>query len=75
MTLSSGSHDDVREMFRRMSEDKRRMMTNIIQLVYFMRGAIQYGEMYEMTRVEREAVSEFIEKRLEMEAKKTNPIY
>jgi hypothetical protein len=40
-----------------------------------MRGSVQYKDMFEMTLVERETVSEFIEKRLEVEAKKMYPTY
>lgn len=75
MTLQSGSPEDVRGMFDRMNNERRRIMTNIVTLVYFMRGAIQYNDMYEMTKVEREAVNEFIEERLEKESKKVNPQY
>jgi hypothetical protein len=62
-------------MFGRMQGDRRRLLEEVIQLVYFMRGAIQYRDMMNMTMVERQAVSEFIEKRLELESKKMYPIY
>lgn len=58
-----------------MSVDRKRILHSIIQLVYFMRGAIQYKDMMNMSLVERDAVGEFIEKRLEQEAKKTYPTY
>lgn len=62
-------------MFIQMSVDRKRILHSIIQLVYFMRGAIQYKDMMNMSLVERDAVGEFIEKRLEQEAKKTYPTY
>ena len=40
-----------------------------------MRGSISYNDFMFMTYVEREAVSDFLEKRLESESKKSNPIY
>lgn len=62
-------------MFGQMTAERQRLLTNIVQLVYFMRGSIQYQDMFEMTMVERDAVSDFIEKRLEIESKKNYPIY
>jgi hypothetical protein len=58
-----------------MQGDRRKMLEDVIQLVYFMRGSIQYRDMMNMTLVERQAVAEFIEKRLELEGKKMYPVY
>lgn len=62
-------------MFETMTAERRRLVDTIIQLVYFMRGAIQYSEMYGMTLMEREAVASFVEGRLESERGKPNPQY
>lgn len=44
-------------------------------MVYFMRGAIQYSEYMELTPKERKLFGQFLEKRMEIEGKKTNPVY
>lgn len=75
MTLRSGAPDDIRRMFDQMNQERKRILTSIVQLVYFMRGSVQYKDMFEMTLVERESVGEFIEKRLEVESKKMYPTY
>lgn len=62
-------------MFVQMSAERKRIIQSIIQLVYFMRGSIQYHDMINMSLVERDSVEEFIEKRLEQEAKKMYPQY
>lgn len=62
-------------MFSGMASERRRIITSIIQLVYFMRGSIQYRDMLDMTAFERDSVMEFIEKRLETESKKMYPVY
>lgn len=62
-------------MFKRMDVERKRSLDEIIQLVYFMRGSVQYRDMMNMTLIERQAISEFIEKRLEAESKKMYPIY
>lgn len=58
-----------------MDVERKRSLDEIIQLVYFMRGSVQYRDMMNMTLIERQAISEFIEKRLEAESKKMYPIY
>ena len=62
-------------MFRRMTNERQRIISSVIQLVYFMRGAVQYKDMMHLTTFEREAMAEFIEKRIEIEGKKMYPIY
>lgn len=62
-------------MFSSMNNERRRILKSIIQLVYFMRGSIQYKDMLNMSLVERDAVNEFIEDRLSNESKKVYPIY
>lgn len=62
-------------MFNRMNSERQRIIKSIIQLVYFMRGSIQYSHMLNMSLIEREEVSSFIEKRLKDESEKMYPIY
>jgi hypothetical protein len=62
-------------MFSSMVNDRRRIIKSIIQLVYFMRGAVQYETMMSMSSFERSMVSEFVEDRLEVESKKMYPQY
>ena len=73
--LRVGSAEDIRQMFDRMVNERRLIIEGLIQLVYFMRGSVQYCDMMNMTYVERHAMSDFIEKRLEDESKKMYPIY
>lgn len=40
-----------------------------------MRGAITYTEAMHMTFAERQIVHDFLEKRLEVESKRPNPVY
>jgi hypothetical protein len=62
-------------MFSGMTNERERLISSIVQLVYFMRGSIQYRDMLNMTAFERDSVMEFIEKRLEGESKKMYPVY
>ncbi len=62
-------------MFGRMSRERTRIIKSVVQLVYFMRGSIQYNDMMNMSFVEREIISNFIEERLENENKKMYPNY
>lgn len=62
-------------MFRQMTGERKRIISSVIQLVYFMRGAVQYKDMMNLTLFEREAMSDFIEHRIEVEGKKMYPQY
>lgn len=75
MTLGSGSSDDIIQMFNRMGRERERIIKSIIQLVYFMRGSIQYRDMMEMSLIERNLIGDFIETRLSNESQKMYPVY
>ena len=62
-------------MFETLSKSIDNIIEEIIQLTYFMRGAISYEEMMLRTPGERDKIGNFIKKRLEQESKKTFPIY
>lgn len=67
--------EDIKQMFSAMAVERTRVISSIVQLVYFMRGSVQYRDMLDMTFFERNSVSEFIESRLEVELKKKYPQY
>ncbi len=75
MTLKTGSQQDIINMFTDLRADINNLISNVIQLVYFMRGSIQYSEMMNMSHAERQIVSEFISERLEQESKRHTPVY
>ena len=62
-------------MFSRLQAESKQIIRGVVELVYFMRGAIQYHDMMLMTYVEREIVKDFIESRLEAQKKSLNPVY
>jgi hypothetical protein len=57
-------------MFQRLRDETSIIIDNAIQSIYYMRGAINYFDYYEMTYMERQKVSKFLEKRFEEESKK-----
>ena len=58
-----------------MRNERQRILSTIVQLVYFMRGAIQYDDMMALTPKERKLVAAFLDKRMEIEGKKKTPVY
>lgn len=62
-------------MFRNLDQGIRNLIENVVQIVYFMRGSIQYDDIMFRTPFERQVMEEFIEKRLESESKKHFPVY
>lgn len=67
--------EDIKQLFSKMTGERTRIISSIIQLVYFMRGSVQYRDMLDLTFFERNSISEFIESRLEIELKKMYPQY
>lgn len=62
-------------MFNRMRMETRGLLKEVIELVYFMRGSIQYNDMMAMTPVERELIGDFIKGRLDQERENPHPVY
>ena len=53
-----------------MATSRTKIVDEAIELVYFMRGSMQYFDMLETTYHERQRISNFIEKRLKDEGAK-----
>ncbi len=62
-------------MMSRLQGDVQTVVDNIIELSYFMRGAISYEEMMLRTPGERQRISKFVEKRLESQKNSMYPVY
>lgn len=65
----------IQDMFKRMTAEVRMLIRSVIQLVYFMRGAIQYDDMLLRTPAERQLFEEFITERFEVEKDSPFPNY
>jgi len=75
MTLRHGSVEDITTMFATMDDQRKSLLKRISQLVYFMRGAVQYHAALTLTYVEREILEDTIKERLEVESNKVYPNY
>jgi len=62
-------------MFKELQREAQMILDGVIELTYWMRGAITYEEMLRRTHGERDRISAFVEKRLSVEAKKPYPQY
>lgn len=62
-------------MFKELDDGIQGLIRNVIEIVYFMRGGIQYDDMMWRTPKEKQMFAEFIESRLNSESKKHFPIY
>lgn len=51
-------------------DSRTKIVDEAVELIYFMRGAVQYSDMFETTYHERQRISNFIEKRLKDEGAK-----
>lgn len=71
-----GDIEDVQRLYQRLDAEIKILLNNIIELCYFMRGAISYDHtLFDMTFVERDMINTYISKRLEQESKSPSPIY
>ena len=58
-------------MFNQLQDEVRNLINQVINIVYFMRGSIQYESMLNRTPAERQLFADFISRRFEVE--KDNP--
>lgn len=73
--LRSGDNAFISKQIAQMQDEARMIIRNIVELVWYMRGGIQYDSMMLMTPGERQIVSDFIEKRMESVSKMSFPVY
>ena len=62
-------------MVKELKRASEMLIDECIQISYFMRGALTYEEALQRTPGERQRIGNFIEKRLEQEAKSPYPVY
>lgn len=62
-------------MFARLRREILQLVDELIELAYFMRGAITYDQMLERTPGERDRIAKFVKKRLDQESKHMHPNY
>ncbi len=62
-------------MFAGLEGDARALLREVTELVYFMRGSVQYDDMLRRTYAERQIFQDFVRERLEAESKKMYPVY
>lgn len=62
-------------MFNDLQREASVIIDDIIELAYFMRGAITYDQMLWRTHGERDRIAAFVEKRLKKEATHPYPQY
>ena len=62
-------------MFQSLSKESENIVNSVISLCYFMRGALSYDDMMFRTPGERDLISSFIDRRLDVEKDKPNPVY
>ena len=69
MTLKVGTQEQIVDMFNKMDRSVKNLLKNVIQLVFFMEGSVQYDDMLRRTPLERSLMEEFTMERLEAKTK------
>lgn len=75
MTIRSRDPDAINNLIKRFQHDVESVISQVIHIMYFMRGAISYEECMRRTYGERQRLDDFIEKRLEVEKESPFPNY
>lgn len=75
--LKSGDVEYIKSTFARLRREVDSIIKQCIELTWYMRGAIQYKDMLEMTYYEKQMISDFISSRFdEMKKNKSAfPVY
>ena len=60
----------ISTILKNLRDETSSIIENAIAIVYYMRGAIRYFDYYEMTYLERQKVTDFLEKRFREESQK-----
>jgi len=73
--IISGDNGRISEMINSMATDVRNLLNSAIEIAYFSRGALPYQTVLQMSPLERDLAIKFINKRLEIAAKSSHPVY
>lgn len=73
--IISGDMGRISEMINSLALDVRNLLQSCLEIAYFSRGAWQYETVLNMSPLERDIATAFINKRLEIANKSTTPIY
>lgn len=73
-TIRMGTREDIVQMFKNMTKIRENIIESVISLVYFMPGSVQYNNVMSLSYYERQVMNQFIERRLEIEKNKINPV-
>jgi hypothetical protein len=73
--IRTGDGDRISKFIAGLGREIRGIIRSAFELSYFSRGAWSYENVLNMSAVEREIASEFINKRLEEAKKMTFPVF
>lgn len=58
-----------------MVKESEALLDNVIELIYYMRGSVTYNDVMHMSRIERNATADFVNKQLEKVSKMAHPVF
>jgi hypothetical protein len=73
--IREGDHPRIIGMIDKLNLEAKGLIQNALEISYFSRGAWSYQAVLNMSAVERDMASEFINKRLETAAKMPFPVF
>lgn len=73
--LKSGNTKAIQRLFNRLNSEAESIIREIVELVWYMRGSVQYHDMLNTTVFEREIMNAFLSDRMEAIKKHSFPVY
>lgn len=73
--IRTGDSEKISGMIASLGREIRAIIKSAIELAYFSRGAWRYEDVLNMSAVERQIASDFINKRLEAAGKMSFPVF
>ncbi len=73
--IMGGDSSRISSMINSLGLDVRNLLTQAVEIAWFSRGSIQYDAALLMTPLERDITIQFVNKNIENQKKKSNPIY
>lgn len=68
--IKQGNVKEISRMIARMGNEIKKLIRECMELSYFSKGSIPYQDVLQMSAAEREIAIEFVNERIEIEAKR-----
>lgn len=73
--IRRNNQEEIGIVINQFAKQTRNLVKSCVELIYYMRGAVTYNEVMNMSAAERDLLSEFINERLKEASKMSFPVF